>query len=253
LLVEDNVINQKVAQSILVKLGFNADVAANGLEAVRALSLIDYDLVLMDCMMPEMDGFEATAIIRDPASGIINRKVPVIAMTANAIKGDREACLAAGMDDYLSKPVKIEDLSMILEKWLKPEATKQNAGDISAEKITERADDTKVTLLLFDKAALLDNLDGDEETAQSILEIALTQIPKDVEKLQTSCQGENQQTILLHAHTIKGVAANICTPALRAIAYKMETAAKNGDLSTVRDLMTELELTAGMTIEAIRR
>ncbi|MDQ5988056.1 MAG: Sensor histidine kinase RcsC [Syntrophus sp. SKADARSKE-3] len=118
LLAEDNIINQKVAQSILSKLGCKADIVANGFEAVRALELVNYDLVLMDCQMPEMDGFEATAVIRDPASKIINHKVPIIAMTANAMKGDRESCLGAGMDDYLSKPVKKEDLMEILKKWL---------------------------------------------------------------------------------------------------------------------------------------
>jgi signal transduction histidine kinase len=117
LLAEDNIINQKVAQNMLNRLGYKADVVANGREAVRALQLINYDLVLMDCMMPEMDGFEATRMIRDPAMKVLNHKVPIIAMTAGAMKGDSEKCLQAGMDDYLSKPVKKNVLGAIIEKY----------------------------------------------------------------------------------------------------------------------------------------
>ena len=119
LLAEDNVINQKVAQGLLHKLGCKADVVANGMEAVRALELINYDLVLMDCQMPEMDGFEATVVIRDPDSLVLNHAVPIIAMTANAMKGDRERCLEVGMNDYLAKPVKKSELNEILKPWVK--------------------------------------------------------------------------------------------------------------------------------------
>ena len=118
LLAEDNVINQKIAQSLLAKLGRRADVVVNGREALRALELINYDIVLMDCQMPEMDGFQATGAIRDPKSQVLNHRVPIIALTANAVQGDREQCIAAGMDDYLSKPVKKDELAGILTKWL---------------------------------------------------------------------------------------------------------------------------------------
>ncbi len=121
LLVEDNLINQKVALRMLNKLGHNADVAFDGRKAVEALEQQDYDLVLMDCMMPEMDGFEATRLIRDPSSQVRNHRVPIVAMTANAMKGDREKCLQGGMDDYLAKPVNRQELGEILDKWLNAE------------------------------------------------------------------------------------------------------------------------------------
>jgi signal transduction histidine kinase/ActR/RegA family two-component response regulator len=116
LLVEDNKVNQKVAVLMLKRLGVEADVASNGTEALKAMASRNYRLILMDCQMPEMDGFEATRCIR--AQDGYEAKVPIIAMTASAFAEDREACLAAGMDDYLSKPVRQNDLQSKLERWL---------------------------------------------------------------------------------------------------------------------------------------
>lgn len=118
LVVEDNVVNQKVAVRLLENLGYKADVAANGLEAIDALRRLPYDMVLMDCHMPELDGFEATRRIRElETSGELNRHIPVIALTANAMQEDRERCLRAGMDDYISKPVNVDQLIHTLVKW----------------------------------------------------------------------------------------------------------------------------------------
>jgi CheY-like chemotaxis protein len=116
LLAEDNLVNQKVALIMLKKMGIEADVVATGVEALDALVGVSYDLVLMDCQMPEMDGFEAARRIRERERG--SRRLPVVAMTANAMMGDRERCLEAGMDDYIPKPVRVDALHHALSRWL---------------------------------------------------------------------------------------------------------------------------------------
>lgn len=122
LVAEDDIVNQKVAVRMLEKLGCRVDVAANGLEALEASIQIPYALIFMDCHMPEMDGYKATSAIRRHESRT-GSHIPIVAMTANAMQGDREQCLAAGMDDYVSKPVKSEDLLAILQKWSPDEST----------------------------------------------------------------------------------------------------------------------------------
>jgi len=115
LVVDDHTTNQKVGRLMLENLGCSVDVSANGREAVQMLDLLPYDVVFMDCEMPEMDGFEATAEIRRRHAA--KRHVPIVAMTAKAVQGDRERCLGAGMDDYISKPVRLEDLEAALLRW----------------------------------------------------------------------------------------------------------------------------------------
>jgi signal transduction histidine kinase/CheY-like chemotaxis protein len=118
LLVEDNAVNQMVAMRMLTRLGFQAELAQHGREAIERLARDRYDLVLMDCQMPEMDGLEATRIIRDPASAVLDHHIPIVAMTANAFEEDRERCLAAGMNDFLTKPVNRHTLEAMLARWL---------------------------------------------------------------------------------------------------------------------------------------
>jgi len=121
LLAEDNAVNQRVAVRLLEKQGCQVDVAANGREAVEMIEKFSYHLVFMDCQMPEMDGYEATAAIRE-AEAVRGLHTPIIAMTANAMQGDRERCLDAGMDDYLSKPIQIEGLQRALGCWVREPA-----------------------------------------------------------------------------------------------------------------------------------
>jgi PAS domain S-box-containing protein len=136
LLAEDNEINQKLAKTMLRTLGLNVDVVANGMEAFNAFGLKPYDLILMDCQMPEMDGYDATRTIRNKeaslASGADKPHIPIIALTAHAMEGDRDLCLAAGMDDYLSKPFSSKELFELLERWLPP----RKSGEMEPEKFS---------------------------------------------------------------------------------------------------------------------
>jgi CheY-like chemotaxis protein len=119
LIVEDDLVNQQVIVGMLEKLGFKVEVAADGKEALKSCKAKQYDMIFMDCLMPEMDGFETTCEIRNmEKSGELLGHVPIVAFTAKAMKGDRELCLVAGMDDYLTKPIKLEDLQRITEKYL---------------------------------------------------------------------------------------------------------------------------------------
>ncbi|MFW5750023.1 MAG: PAS domain S-box protein [Planctomycetota bacterium] len=119
LVVEDNAVNQLVTVGMVSRMGLAVDAAATGREAIARLEQHDYDLVLMDCQMPDMDGYAATRHVRDPASAVRNHRVPIIALTANALEGDRERCLDAGMDDHIGKPIRLEDLATALTRWIR--------------------------------------------------------------------------------------------------------------------------------------
>jgi len=240
LLVEDNIINQQVALGILKKYGMKADAAADGAEALKALETIPYDLVLMDVQMPVMDGFEATRRIRDHKTPVLNHDVPVIAMTANALQGDREICLAAGMNDYVSKPIQPEKLAEVLERWLpdhgNSEKTPENVIPSCLDDAT--VDDGKP---VFDKPALLQRLMADEELLKTVISIYLNDTPIQILELKKALQSRDIAGVQLRVHTIKGASANISAEAIRATAIRLEKLSKNGDLDGVCAGMSELE------------
>ena len=232
LLAEDNSINQKVALAMLEKLGFRADVVANGEEAVKALEAVPYDLVLMDCQMPEMDGFEATRAIRGAGASVRNPNVPIVAMTAGALEGDREACIEAGMDDYIPKPVSPQALAEMLEKWLS-EAEKPGPSDSTPE--------TPPPEEAFDRAGMMERLGGDEELAREIMVLFLEDAPRRMELLREGLEEQDAPQVRLQAHTLKGAGGNLGAVALQEVAFQIENAAEAGDLGRAGDLVPQLE------------
>jgi PAS domain S-box-containing protein len=241
LLAEDNPTNQLVALMILEKLGYRADAVANGQEALSALRSIPYDLVLIDCQMPVMDGFEATRQIRNPRSAVRNHRVPVIAMTAHAIKGDRERCLDAGMDDYLTKPVRPADLAATLARWLtRVESARPALDSGPATEAGQRpasGDESRV----FDRAGFVARVLGNEAVARVIANGYLADMPVQIEKLASAVAARNASLAAQHAHTIKGASANVSAEALRAAAAEMEQAGLAGDLTPLDALLPRLQ------------
>lgn len=222
LIAEDNIINQKVVVYMANKLGLRADVAANGLEAIEALSRIPYDLVLMDCQMPEMGGFEATGEIRRREKiSATTQRTPIIAMTANAMPGDREKCIASGMDDYLPKPVKLEELSAMLERWL-PERLPIHMP--ASPKETASADDGANPPLNLNR--LFEIYKHDESAVQELLALYLSTTQTLIDKLESAISERNSRTCARTAHEIKGSSAYIGALEMQELARRIELSAK---------------------------
>jgi CheY-like chemotaxis protein/HPt (histidine-containing phosphotransfer) domain-containing protein len=230
LIAEDNITNLQVAAGILKKLGLHADAVSTGQEVLTALKTIPYDLILMDMNMPEMDGLEATRLIRSQCAlhPLSAPDIPIIAMTANALQGDRARCLESGMNDYITKPVSPESLANALKKWLPQD---KNAGNPS----------TPSASIIFDKESLLARLMNDENLARNVVECFVKDLPKQITALNSYLELDDAISTVRQAHTIKSAAANVGGTALTAVAAIMEKVAKTGNLKAVKARLPELE------------
>ncbi|MCM2358780.1 MAG: response regulator, partial [Geobacteraceae bacterium] len=230
LVVEDNPVNMKVALRIMEKLGYPADGVFNGKEALAALELIPYRLVFMDVQMPEMDGLEATEALRrrEAASG---GRIPIIAMTAHAMKGDRERCLAAGMDDYLAKPVQPDLLLALIEHYLHgvPEERQPAGGQPPPEEV------------VFDAGRLKKRLKTDDAFVRGLAELVGREAPKHLAAVRRFLGDGNMAELAHHAHQIKGMAANICAENFREAARAVEQAASRDDPRAIEAPLAHLE------------
>ena len=230
LVVEDNATNQQVSLAILQKYGHQAHAVWNGAEALEALRQDDYDMVLMDCEMPVMDGFEATHHIRENSTGVRNPDIPIIAMTAHAMQGDREKCIAAKMNDYLSKPIEPDQIAEILPKWL-PRSRSRGQVRVPA---TSAQTGPKV---VFEPKKLVGRLSGDEALARTIVAGFLSDAPGQFQKLRQRIEQGDTNGARAQAHSLKGASATVSAPALRDLFGDISQAVKDGELSHAAALL----------------
>jgi two-component system, sensor histidine kinase and response regulator len=236
LVAEDNPVNQKLAIRQLKKLGLDADPVSNGVEALEALERIPYDLVLMDCQMPEMDGFEATRRIR--ASEGRQRHTPVVALTANALQGDRERCLDAGMDDYLAKPVSESDLARALERWLPGTETKLD--------FSEAVEPTTI--------AYLRQLGGtDENFVRDLIALYVDDGGQRIAAIRAALAANDPSELAQAAHALKSSAGNMGAMTVRAIAEVIEQIGRKGTIDGAAEEAAKLELEHARAVECLHQ
>ena len=253
LVVEDNITNQKVALAILTKLGYRVDIAENGKKAISALRKVPYDLIFMDCQMPEMDGYEATRQIRKNEA----RAIPIIAMTAHAMSKNREKCFEAGMSDYITKPVSAAVLAEVLKKWLvknggragktdpDPGQTHPAAAPLIGSGSSPEPDiaieESEKNPAIFDRRALEERLFGDEDLVQAVIETFVYDMPGQIGNLKDLVTQSDVKQAREQCHKIKGAAGNIGGTVLQQIASEMEQAGAAGDLRLLEDFLPRLE------------
>jgi two-component system sensor histidine kinase/response regulator len=245
LVVEDSPTNRAVALAQLRKLGHEADAVTNGEEAVATLCVAPYALVLMDCQMPVLDGYSASRRIRSPDSGVLDPDIPIVAMTANAMKGDREKCLFAGMNDYLAKPVMIDTLRDTVARWLPasdvatdPTPLPEPAHPAVPPTPVDPAPDSDCP---FDPEDLIARLQCDPETATAIVREFAGDVPNQLNSLRASLAAGGLEDATRQVHTIKGAASTVGAKELAAVAYALEQAGHRGALSEIASGLHDLE------------
>lgn len=235
LVAEDNLVNQKVARVVLEKLGYLVDVVATGREAVTAWETGRYRLILMDCQMPELDGYEATREIRRLENG--ERRIPIVALTAHAMQGADADCKAAGMDDYLSKPLDRSKLQACLERFLPnpAEPRPDDETDIDEGSAVQHSAPAAAPPAPVDWHRLIESLDGDQDLARELVDMFISGGDQAVQSLSGALNDENRSTLAAKAHALKGASANLRADALATALKDLEQALAEGDGARYRD------------------
>lgn len=240
LLVEDFTINQDVVLGILNTFGFSADLAENGMEALGRLEETAYDLVFMDVQMPVMDGFEATRQIRDPNTTVLNHQVPIVALTANAMAGDREKCFSVGMNDYIPKPIEPDDVYRVLSRFFPERKGDMVPGPAPAE-AGRRQGKTVDTALVFDRDQLMARINHKPELFDKLVTVFLDTVPADIKQLADILDRGDLEALRSEAHKMKGYFANISANRLWLVATDLEKAALAKDADVCRAMIAALK------------
>jgi CheY-like chemotaxis protein len=235
MVVEDNVVNQKVAEAMLKKRGHSVVIASNGREALDRHEKESFELILMDVQMPEMDGFEATKLIRDKEKAD-GSHVPIVAMTAHAMKGDRERCLAAGMDDYISKPIREAALISVIENLVNGSKDKRKA---KRHPISRGA--SPVAQDVFDLSEAMKTVNGDKELLKEIATLFLENAANDLSKIREGIFNKDATAVERAAHSLKGSVANFGAKRAFDAAYRLERIGREGQITAAETAGLELE------------
>jgi CheY-like chemotaxis protein len=232
LIAEDNAINQKLALKIFEKMGYHADIAGNGLEVLKALELQKYDIIFMDVQMPDMDGLEATEQVIKK----YGKKRPfIIAMTANAMQGDKERCLEAGMDDYISKPIRLEEITRVIKEW---------GGEIISHDMTEENNMPEMEIMDWTIVDSIRDLDDGDEAGTLLVELVstfITESDENLENLKKLIGTKTYEEVIMLSHKMKGSSANLGAKGFSELCAEIEKKTKNNDMNGLLEILNDLQ------------
>ncbi len=269
LLVDDNQVNIKVGSKMLAKLGFTCTTAGNGIEALAALGSSHYDVVFMDIQMPEMDGYETTRQIRSQSTTTINPKVIIIAMTAHALKSDRDRCINIGMNDFLTKPVRLEELNEVLSRAMNQLEDRLSHNNSSVPELFDDDDNADESLEmddfsgaedgsaeqdteLFNKKSFLRKLDDDLELYRELLDDFIQGTDDYLKDIEDGVKANDFEKIRIAAHSIKGSAGSIEAAQMQAAAYALEKAAREQDKALIKQTREDMEMEFAILSEILK-
>jgi PAS domain S-box-containing protein len=248
LLAEDNLINQKVAIRILEKLGYSADIAQNGLEAIEKVKSVDYDIIFMDLLMPKLDGIETTKRIRNELTNRKNSKI--IAMTADTMMNNKEACMNAGMDDYVNKPIRVEDLRELLNKW---QGIIENEVEFHLEKIKETVIETDI--INEQDITFISEVQTNEDVnfLIELFDIYIRDLPVLIAEIDFAIKNHDFDNLKFYSHKLKGSALTLGVESIANYCFDLETAAMNRELDDkVYELNTNLKNHVNKVVEELK-